>query len=365
LPSYEGVATENSFIHTRAYPVTAGEHHYYAVGHIWAIRNGAGFGTVNGKLTVEFYPNSKEILLDQHRLNLQNKLTESPVSVHTLKVNAAKKGKVLVSVEGKFATGFDEYIYYGLNNSVTWPEEKHTAGGTIFKMFESQALNIYRTFEVTPGEHEFHILAKKTIGEFDSNNNYLYASMTAIFYPDEATSSFKSERFDNAEIKQNSAIKNIAKISFNAPSSGSVILQTTGNYNVDPAAKIKIKLSDHVLQTIEDEDLRLAFIHEKHEKDHFSFSRVWSVKEGQNEFYLYAGYDDHSGVLNDAQISGLFTLKFVGDPKTTTGTKKQAELSGYDFFPNPAQDKIYYRRTQGSSQKQNLITLFDINGNKI
>jgi hypothetical protein len=363
LFAYKIESNNQSFSHQMVYNVHAGSQTFYAIGHNFVDTDGSGRASIHGTLIVEYYPTSPVAFNfnGQGILKYPIILTENAQVISSQKVSIPNKGKVLVHMATSVYSLSNNELEIALNNSEIWPVNNFTSPVHIVNSYATRYANISRVFEVDPGEHEFFMLARKNKGDMTNTNNAFYANMTVQFFPEEENM-LASVELVSENINSNSQISNLGNLKIDVPQAGKVILQASGKCKINTLQTALLKIAELPLTEISDPDLKVQKLHENHEEEYFSITKVFPVQKGFNEYTFYGKFDQSDVALSEGIVNGFFTLKYIADPLiSSTDKQENANNQKYAVYPNPASDHLFIKINEDTQEFQKVI-LKDITG---
>lgn len=183
-------ANRNSFSHTRAYDVGAGNHTFYAVARQSTVE-AAGDGTVSvyGSLTVLFIPATTGIA-EHMGIQQTNIDVSSNVIAGQITITPATAGTVVVYFDGTCISTPGDRILLAANNIPDWEvNDGHTSVEALNSDVNRNSFSHTRSFEVAPGTHNFYaVVAQSTVEAAGDGIVSVYGSLTVKFFPDEVSS---------------------------------------------------------------------------------------------------------------------------------------------------------------------------------
>ena len=332
----------NTFSHTRAYDVAAGEHVYYAIAQNHAETDGSGVASVFGTLTAQWFPETPGKAFARHiGFFSENIYVEGgPVAFNALTIQAPVSGKVLVRFDGKCVSSYGDLIFFAASNTLSWTNfDGSTSNEVIDNDLNRFSFSHVRTYNVAPGSHTYYAIAENFFEIYGNGFASIYGSLTVEFYPDAVASSVVLKRISTqlAETIDGPPVI-LATITMDAPSAGKVALNFVGTCVGNNGDQIRLAASDIPNWSAEDGAIRFEPYSSDLNRVSFSHTRVYDVQPGSHDYYAVIQNVEEFDGSGLAVVYGSLTAKFVSDGTSETYTP--ADWASVSIMPNPATDVV-------------------------
>lgn len=342
LESASDDINSNTFSHTRAYEVAAGDHVFYAVAENHTEMDGSGMASIFGHLTAEWYPEEPGKPFARHTgFYAENIPVEGgPVPFSALTINAPEAGKVLLRFDGKCVSSFGDLMYFAASNNLSWTQfEGSTSNEVIDNDLNRFSFSHARVYDVQPGSHTYYAIAENFFETYGNGFASIYGSLTAVFYPNSASTTINHLPVTTLlGVNIEGPIVSIAHATVQAPVKGKIVVNLAGTGIGSFGDKIRIGVAD--IQSWEPEDGSITFEPYSSDLNRTSFSqtRVYEVEAGTHSLYaLIQNVEEFEG-SGLAVVYANMTTEFI--PETSSTTVEPALLQSIGISPNPATDII-------------------------
>lgn len=355
-----------SFSHTRVYNVTAGANSFYAVGQNYVCTNGSGYADVYGMLTVIFFPDSNDALLESVGFDTSATVDVGPTVLNSVTINPTVPGTAVVRFDGTCAMDIGDRIYLGVNDTLIW-----TANAPVI-FTESNTTNICdnditftttRVFQILPGAKTFYALAEN-YGETDGNGSiYVPASLTVEFYPDAGDVSVSSSEITAMGADLNNGIIYLGSQNLGITPPGKMLVHFDGVCASDTGDAITLAASNGINWTPNYGSVEVKALNSDINENSFSHTMVYPVST--NSFDCYAVVENTSQTNGNGLIDLNGTLVAIYFPDLTTGVENvNSSLLTINVYPNPSSAFTTISLTNPTAEKITL-NVYDVTGRHV
>ncbi|MEL7531950.1 MAG: T9SS type A sorting domain-containing protein [Bacteroidota bacterium] len=190
VEAYDNDLNASSFSHSRAYPVSAGTHTFYAVAQNYVETAGTGDISVYGNFTAEFFPDTIGDASSQMApiVSTNTAMRGAPISLNSLSFDVPAAGKVLVHFNGYGIPDVGDRMILAASNQADWSVNDGQVGieavdGDLNRMAFSHS----RMYDVTPGTQTFYAVAENYVETEGSGSGSVYANLTYQYFPNTVT----------------------------------------------------------------------------------------------------------------------------------------------------------------------------------
>lgn len=332
----------NTFSHTRAYEVAAGDHTYYAVAENHSEMDGSGIASIYGHLTAEWFPEEPGKPFARHKgFYAENIPVEGgPVPFSALTINAPEAGKVLLRFDGKCVSSFGDLMYFAASDNLSWTQfDGSTSNEVIDNDLNRFSFSHARVFEVQPGNHTFYAIAENFFETYGNGFASIYGSLTAVYYPNSSGTKINNLPISTLlGVNIEGPIVTVAQSTVQAPVKGRVVVNLVGTGIGSFGDKIRIGAAN--VQSWEPEDGSITFEPYSVNLNRTSFSqtRVYQVDAGEHNFYaLMQNVEEFEG-SGLAVLYANLTTEFI--PDASSSASEPALAPSIRISPNPAGEVI-------------------------
>lgn len=353
----------NTFSHTRAYEVSAGDHTFYAVAENAVEMDGTGMASIYGHLTAEWYPEEPGKPFARHKgFFAENIPVEGgPVPFSALTINAPEAGKVLLRFDGKCVSSFGDLMYFAASNNLSWEQfDGSTSNEVIDNDLNRFSFSHAKVYEVQPGSHTYYAIAENAIETYGNGFASIYGSLTAVYYPNSSTTKISNLPISTLlGVNIEGPIATVAQSTVQAPEKGKIVVNLVGTGIGSFGDKIKIGVAN--VQAWEPQDGSITFEPYSINLNRTSFSqtRVYQVEPGEHTFYtLMQNVEEFEG-SGLAVLYANLTTEFI--PDASSSTAEPALLQTLRISPNPSTEVINLDFPELAAEEVQFV-LFDPSG---
>lgn len=332
----------NSFSHTRAYDVAAGEHVYYAIAQNHVEMDGTGQASVFGTLTAEWFPETPGKAFARHiGFFSENIYMEgAPVAFNALTIDAPVSGKVLVRFDGKCVSGYGDLMFFAASNTLSWTNfDGSTSNEVIDNDLNRFSFSHVRAYNVAPGSHTYYAIAENYFETYGNGFASIYGSLTVEFYPDAVASSVVLKPISTQfGVTIDGPPITLATINMDVPSAGKVALNFVGTCIANNGDLVRLAASDTPNWMPADGNIQFEPYSSDLNRVSFSHTRVYEVQPGMHDYYAVIQNVEEMDGSGLAVVYGSLTARFV--PNVTSETQTPANLASVSLAPNPASDFV-------------------------
>lgn len=353
----------NTFSHTRAYDVAAGDHTFFAVGQNFYEMDGNGIASVYGSLTAEWFPEVPGKAFARHSgFFYENIYVEgAPIAFNALTIDAPVSGKVLVRFDGKCVSSYGDLMFFAASNTPTWSNyDGSTSNEVIDNDLNRFSFSHIRTYDVGPGSHTYYAVAENFFETYGNGFVSIYGSLTVQFYPD-ADAAKTAFTVVNTPFGVNAEgpTATAGQVSLNAPVAGKIAVNLVGTCIGSNGDKIRLAASN--TQDWAPNDGNISF--EPYSSDlnrvSFSHTRVYDVPAGDHTFYAVIQNVEEFEGSGLAVMYASFSARFF--PEGSSAAQEPGILSAVKLSPNPASDFVLLNFPE-LTREALTITLLDETG---
>lgn len=351
-PNYGNISVKNfdtttivhAFQHTMMYDVKKGKHSFYALAHNWTDRQGTGFTSVTGTMTL-WYVAATDTIPDAvfHQLNIYPLvLNETVTDIDTLTVEVTEPSSILLSYDGRlYSTPGDEI-------EITWFQTGETDA---FHSFYTQhashkkvpGVTARTMIRVTPGTHHFVMKAKKIIGNMTTTNNAFYGTFSAMVFPDsDETRSIQGEPFSGTAGPDEET--SLGQWDIDIPAAGQLLVLWDGYGTLQKSDTLDVAIHVSGNQAAEKASAPAWTTLDMEKYGFFTGKHLIDVEPGQVSLSISGRVKGGSGSHPVSQINGSVTFIFIADPVVSSvfSFPERAEKE-IIVYPNPANDFIQWQ----------------------
>ena len=359
---FDSLYTVNSFSHSRVYDIEPGTQTFYAVAQNYVDRDGSGFASIDGKLTVEYIPN----ILADLRVAHQGILTETYWDQNVLQVidsviiDVPADGEVIVQYDGTAA------MYYGgVENHYTISDSRQWPSGEAYAVARTTDIRgdinyvLRKTYPVSAGAHVFYALGRREVGDPTESDDYTYASLTARFVASGSSEVIFTHSAINGTVSASGAAT-LGEVTITTPAAGTISLQATANCasSADDLIRVRLVPSGNPDSVLDARAVRPLLPEDPN--SYMSLSGLVYLPAGTHTFRLIGEQDDTlSTAFDDAVIRGLISAQFIADP-VISATEKVLPPTSIACAPNPTSGVV--RLTVAGPAGRGETKLFDDQG---
>ncbi|HRI00311.1 MAG TPA: T9SS type A sorting domain-containing protein [Saprospiraceae bacterium] len=361
---YDSIYNLNAFYHSRIVNVSAGKKKFYAIGHNWTGKAGDGIASFKGNLTAEFYKanNTQSFISSNPISKYPLKATQEAGVLSKIEINAPKKGKLLVSIDGVMGSNVDDVLELTSNTNPNWPNDAEKVEAKSITYWNSELICHKKLFSVEPGIHTIYALIRKTKGDTSSQNNSVYCQFYAEFLADvETTKSINAASFEKTIRKSTDTI-NVYNVDLDLPSNGKLILKYSARLQSNIKDQYHIFLADNHSNTIKANSIRVQNTHINDNDDYFMISEISNAKAGKHSISIRSLLDPASKGTGTALIKGVLSMKFIGEKSTEVSSINQ-DLLNIVGYPVPFQNKLTLQALNNGENSDCNLYIFNEQGN--
>jgi len=352
-----------SFSHTRVYNVTTGSKTFYAVGQNYVCTDGSGFASVYGMLSVVYFPDTSNSILEHVGFDYNGNVRGAPVAVQSVNINPTVPGKVVVRFDGLCTPDAGDRIYLAASNSTTWGP----FDGSVYVENDNPSVCVSdipfshtRVYSIIPGFYTFYGVAENSTEMNGSGDIAIYASLTVSFYPDAGNVTVDYlPIFSQATSLSNGPV-DLGMLNLNAMTDGNVLVHFDGVCESDTGDRIILAASDTLNYTSGSGSTEIEAWSTNINENSFAHSQVYNVNAGSHAFHALGDNDFETDGTGDATIYGTLMAIFFPVMNTSVGEDPASNLD-INIYPNPANENstISFNLTGKQYVK---IDLYDITG---
>jgi hypothetical protein len=332
----------NTFSHTRAYDVIAGDHNFYAVAENIFETDGSGIASIYGHLTAEWYPEEPGKPFARHiGFFSENIPVEGgPVPFNVLTVNAPEAGKVLVRFDGKCVSSYGDLMYFAASNNLAWTNyEGSTSNEVIDNDLNRFSFSHARVYDVPPGNHSYYAIAENFFETYGNGFASIYGSLTAIYYPNSSAAKVTSIPVSTPfGVNIEGPVVNMAQSTVNAPVAGKMVVNLAGTGLGSFGDKIRIGVANTQIWEPLDGSITFRPYSSDLNRTSFSHTRVYDVAPGNHTYNALIQNIEHFEGSGLAVVYANMNIEFFPDGSVTTAEPMM--LQSILVSPNPATDFV-------------------------
>lgn len=351
------------FSHTRTFPVTAGQHSFYAVAHNYVDIEGDGIATIYGTLSVEFVPVQSDVKTASS-ININEFDARTPVAFDSVTVEATGAGKIEVRLNGAADSNPGDVIVVAVTDTKNWnyTDPGGIALETNISFYPYVTLSTTRVFEVAgPGTYKYYAMVQRGYEEEGNGYFYNYTHLHARYYPAASTNVLESKEIVRENLNLDAELTILDSIQLDITSTGKVEIRFDGGLQSPIGQSIllaannqpsyELEVGSVILQTIDDDVDRHTFVH----------TQVFDVVPGSHTFYVMAQNYLSSGSAT-VDLHGNFLVKFYPEGVVSANDDLFAELP-FEIWPNPATDRI--RIQYENANEAMVVSILDLQGHVV
>lgn len=194
VEAFDDDLNASSFSHSRAYPVAAGTHTFYAVAQNYVETAGTGVASVYGHFTAEFFPDTIGDAISQMApvVRTNTPLRGAPVALNSLNFEVPAAGRVLVHFNGYGIADVGDRIIMAANNQPSWNVNDGQVGiESVDADLNRMAFSHTRMFDVNPGSQTFYAVAENYVETDGSGSASIYGNLTYQYFPNTVTTAIE------------------------------------------------------------------------------------------------------------------------------------------------------------------------------
>ena len=352
-----------SFSHTRSYSISAGSKTYYAVGQNYVCTDGSGFASVYGMLTVVYFPDTSNSMLEHAGFDYNGNVRGAPVAVQSVNLNPTVPGKVVVRFDGLCTPDAGDRIYLAASNSASWGP----FDGSVYVENDNPAVCVSdipfshtRVYSISPGFYTFYAVAENATEMNGSGDIAIYASLTVSFYPDAGNVVVNSMPIFSQAVSLSNGPMDLGMLNLNAMTDGNVLVHFDGICESDTGDRIILAASDTLDYTSGSGSIEIEAWSTNVNENSFAHSTAYAVNAGSHAFHALGDNDFETDGTGDATIYGTLLAIFFPMMNTSVGDDPASSLD-INIYPNPSNElaTISFNLTGRQYVK---IDLYDITG---
>lgn len=353
-----------AFNHTRVYPVTAGQHTMYAVAHNYAGTDGTGIASFEGQFTVMYVPKEEDVLRLNGKGVFRNAFIfpEGVQLLDSVTIEVPEAGELLVSLDAYIDMENNDSAWLTLSLDPVWPAQAEIIEANMSDEHFDMNIIHRQLFSVGQGTHTIHILGRKVIGDFETNNNFLYGTLALQFLPAEQVGTlFRNEVVVDKEIFSD-APQLIGEVEVNVPEDGTLLVQYTGLIQSAPEEIITVSLVQEApIDSTFSERLVQSEVFLDPFKN-FAQGAYLKVQPGVHRFAVYADYDDNGSGAEEKLVKGMLTAQFFKEPVVSAVDHTLSIGNEISWYPNPTTGLIYAKTPPTFSDNPCLLSIYNAAG---
>ncbi len=210
VEAYDGDLNTTSFSHSRAYPVSAGSHTFYAVAQNYVETNGTGEISIYGHFTAEFFPDTIGDAFSQMApiVSTNTPMRGAPVTLTNLTFDAPAAGKVVVHFNGYGIPDVGDRMVLAASNTADWSVNDGAVGiEAVDNNLNRISFSHTRVYDVTPGMQTFYAVAENYVETDGDGEGSVYANLTYQYFPNTVTTDIEDletrNLFESAVVSPN------------------------------------------------------------------------------------------------------------------------------------------------------------------
>jgi hypothetical protein len=285
--AYSSDINRVSFSHSRAYPVTAGTHTFYAVGENLVETDGDGIASVYGCLTVKFFPDGANATVSHTGVQFVDQdVRGAAVEAAQLTINPAVAGKVLVRFDGYVFSTVGDRIVVAASNTQDWSANDGTSAVEALDADRNRrAFSHSRSYAVAPGSHTFYGVMENLIETAGTGVASVYASLTVEFFPSTGSVVFEHAGVSQSGIDVEGTPITMGQVTVDAPASGTAVVRYEGLCVSEAGDRIVLAASDSNSWSPGAGNSTVEAVSADLNYNGFSHTRAYRVTAGSHTFY--------------------------------------------------------------------------------
>ncbi len=308
----------SSFSHTRAYPVAAGNHTFYAVAENFLEKDGSGVASIYGNLTVKFYSNTAGGATVQHVGIVEDNLNVrgAVVTVGQISLNPPAAGMVVVRFDGSCFSSPGDTVVLAASNIADWGvNDGTTVVEAVNADVNENSFSHTRVYEVLSGVYDFYAVAENFVETDGSGFVSIYGSLTVEYFPDTPGRPYPVHQgIDESSITVRGAPVTMGQVTLVAPFVGRVVLSYDG-MSVSSAGDLIIHAASKVQDwLVNDGNVAVEAIDGDLNLRPFSHSRVYNVGPGSHTFYAVTENFLETDGTGEASVYASLTAQYFPAP---------------------------------------------------
>jgi len=349
------------FSHTRMISVSAGQHSFYAVAHNYTEIGGSGTTTIFGTLSVEYLPNTEEVL-GESSITTDEYDATLPFAYDSITIETFGEGKVELRFNGNIDVNHGDVVMMAITDTKNWNYTNpnnialEPAGSDEYYV----GLSISKLVDVPgAGTYTYYVMAQRGFEEEGNGYIYGYSNFQARFYPTTGVNLISSKTISKENFNLGQNLRLLDSIVLNLPHAGKVEMRFDGFIQSDPGDQILLATNDRASYDLQTGSVILETTNNDIDRHIFVNTKVFEVEPGTHTFYAMA--EDYLGDGSIIDLHGHLLVKYY--PEITVATKEEYVSLPFEISPNPATDHI-------SMQYQNVndqmtVSILDLNGHVV
>jgi hypothetical protein len=363
IEAFSDDINRHSFSHTRAYPVTAGDYTFYAVGENFGKTEGDGIGSIYGTLVARFFPDNGKIkAYHQGIIETNEDVRGDPVSLASQTINVPGPGEVLVRFNGYCVGSPGDLIILAASDHLGWTvNDGNTAIEAINTSITRRVFNHTRLYNVNAGEHTFHAVVQNYVETAGTGIASVYGSLTIIYFPDNLNSMVALQGISRTRIDVRGSVVTLGTISLNPTVSGKAIVTFDGLCSSNPGDRIVLAASDQPTWSPNAGNVNVESITTDLDYNNFSHTRTYDISAGAHTFYAVAqNYVEEEG-SGIASFYASLAVQFFPDISTGIINTFSDSSANVLLWPNPASEVLQVSLKNFPSGKT-LLEVYNLEG---
>lgn len=310
----------HSFSHTQVYRVDAGWHTYHAMGRRWADENGSGLASLQGTLTVKFYPTGSGV-----------RVSHAPVFANSVDVRGAaatlgqvvlitaESGAVLTRFDGWASPDAGDRIVVAVSDDGSWgPNDGSASFEVIGGSQRYTNFTHSRLYPVGPGLHNFYAVAQNVVEADGDGTASFYGNLTLEFIPDTSDIQLIHSGISETSVVLDEGPVMMAARTILTPTPGTAVVRYEGTCVSSRLDRLVHAASNTVAWTANDGGAISEAFDADINRASFSDTQIYDVQSGIQTFYAFSEItDDLSSGSGIASNYGSFSVMFFPEPVVT------------------------------------------------
>ncbi|MHC4140238.1 MAG: hypothetical protein ACYSR1_10395, partial [Planctomycetota bacterium] len=175
-----------TFSHSRLYPVSAGNHTFYAVAENFVNYGGNGLASIYASLTVKFFPDIPGNAIVKHQGIIESNinLRGAPVVVGQINLNVTESGRAVVHFDGLCYADTADRILLAASDVQGWSiNDGNVSVEAVSSTRNSACFSHTRVYNIPAGSHDFYAVAENFIELGGTGVGSIYGNLTVEFFP--------------------------------------------------------------------------------------------------------------------------------------------------------------------------------------